>query len=142
MTLRATSARPYGAGSAQGSGAKPSLAYMVLKNIDQIPKNLKVEGKGALLRAGGAHPVARLRRELYALYGAGQGGVLRRSTPPTLTLLLLLRASVRAFTLKVSHALISVRVLVLNDPAAGSRKHPSGGWARPLNVLASKLCTR
>jgi hypothetical protein len=47
-----------------------------------------------LLRASGAHPIARLRRELYALYGAK------------------------------------------------SAKHPSGGWARPLNVLASKLCTR
>ena len=83
-----------GAGKAQGSGAKPSIAYMMLKNIDELPKSLLVEGKPALLRASGAHPFARLRRELYGLYGAG------------------------------------------------SRKHPSGGWARPMNVLASKLCTR
>jgi hypothetical protein len=54
---------------------------------------IKVDGKPALLRAGGAHPIARFRRELYGLYGAG------------------------------------------------GRKHPSGGWARPLNVLASKQCT-
>ena len=83
-----------GAGKAQGSGAKPSVAYMLLKNVDQLPKSLKVDGMPALLRAGGAHPIARLRRELYGLYGAS------------------------------------------------GRKHPSGGWARPLNVLASKLCTR
>jgi GT2 family glycosyltransferase len=46
-----------GAGSAQGSGATPSLAYMVLKNVDQIPKNLKVEGK-----AGGCREKAALDR--------------------------------------------------------------------------------
>ena len=63
---------------------------MLLKNVDQLPKSLKVDGKPALLRAGGAHPIARLRRELYAMYGAG------------------------------------------------GRKHPSGGWARPLNVLVRK----
>ena len=44
------------------------------------------------------------------------GGLLRTSTRPTLNLLLLLRASVCVFTLKVSRAPISVRVLVLDDP--------------------------
>lgn len=59
-----------GAGKSQGSGAKPSVAYMILKNVDQLPRGLKVEGKPALLRASGAHPIAKLRRELYGLYGA------------------------------------------------------------------------
>lgn len=63
-----------GAGKAQGSGAKPSIAYMLLKNVEQLPKSLKVDGKPALLRAGGAHPIARLRRELYALYGGVKSG--------------------------------------------------------------------
>jgi len=44
------------------------------------------------------------------------GVLLRTSTRPTLNLLLLLRASVRAFTLTVCHAAISIRVLVLHDP--------------------------
>ena len=48
------------------------------------------------------------------------GGLLRTSTRPTLNILLL-RASVCAFTLKVSHAPISARVLVLNDPPARTR---------------------
>jgi signal transduction histidine kinase len=46
------------------------------------------------------------------------GRLLRTSTQPTLNLLVLLRTSARAFTLKVNHAPISVRVLVLNDPPA------------------------
>jgi hypothetical protein len=84
-----------GAGKAQGKGdSKPDLAYMLLKNIDLVPKSLLVEGRKVLLRSGGAHPIARLRRELYQLSG----------TP--------------------------------------SKMHPTGGWARPLNVLASKLCER
>jgi len=48
-------------------------------------------------------------------------GLLRTSTPPTMySDLLLLRASVLvcAFTLMARHALMSVRVLVLNDPPA------------------------
>ncbi len=84
-----------GAGKAQGKGdIKPELAYMLLKNIDLVPKSLKVEGRKVLLRMGGAHPIARLRRELYQLSG----------TP--------------------------------------SKMHPTGGWARPLNLLASRLCER
>ena len=46
------------------------------------------------------------------------GGSLRTSTRPMLNLLLLLSASVQAFTIHVSHAPILVRVLVRNDPAA------------------------
>jgi len=46
------------------------------------------------------------------------GDLLRTSTPPTMNLLLRLRAYARALTLKVSYALTSVRLLVLNDPAA------------------------
>ncbi|CAL6379829.1 unnamed protein product [Bathycoccus prasinos] len=84
-----------GAGKAQGKGdSKPELAYMLLKNIDLVPKSLKVEGRKVFLRMGGAHPIARLRRELYQLSG----------TP--------------------------------------SKMHPTGGWARPLNLLASRLCER
>ena len=47
----------------------------------------------------------------------------RTSTHPTLNLPLVMCTSVRAFTLKVrvSHALISVRVVVLDDPA--TRRH-------------------
>jgi hypothetical protein len=67
---------------------------MLLKNIDLVPKSLKVEGRKVFLRMGGAHPIARLRRELYQLSG----------TP--------------------------------------SKMHPTGGWARPLNLLASRLCER
>jgi len=84
-----------GAGKAQGKGdSKPEIAYMLLKNIDLVPKSLKVEGRKVFLRMGGAHPIARLRRELYQLSG----------TP--------------------------------------SKMHPTGGWARPLNLLASRLCER
>jgi len=45
-----------------------------------------------------------------------QGGLLRTITRPALHLLLLLPTSVCAFILEVSHAPISLRVLVLNDP--------------------------
>jgi len=48
--------------------------------------------------------------------------VVRTSTPPTLNLPLFLRAYTRALTMKVSHALMSFRLLVLNDPI---RTHPS-----------------
>jgi len=33
-----------------------------------------VDGKPALLRASGAHPIARLRRELYLLFGGNCTG--------------------------------------------------------------------
>jgi hypothetical protein len=32
-----------GARQAQGSGAKPSVAYMLLKNVNDLPKSLKVD---------------------------------------------------------------------------------------------------
>ena len=51
--------------------------------------------------------------------GNGEAGrSLRTSTRPTSNLLVLLRASGRALTLKVNHTPISVRMLVRNDPAA------------------------
>jgi len=52
------------------------------------------------------------------------GGLLRTSAPPTLNRLLLRRASVCAFTLKVSHAPISVECLFSVTLLAGVGKGP------------------
>jgi len=51
-------------------------------------------------------------RSRFPVDGQGEaGGLLRSSTPPTLTTLLLLRASVLAVTLKMSRAPIKVKCL-------------------------------
>jgi hypothetical protein len=49
------------------------------------------------------------------------GNILRTSTPPTLNHLLLPCASISAATLDLCQALISFRMLVLNDPPARRR---------------------
>ena len=65
-----------------------------------------------------AHRAQRPRHDRHRRHRLRHGGLLRTSTRPTLNLflLLLLRATICAFTLKVRHASTSVRVLVLNDP--------------------------
>ena len=78
-------------------------------------------------------PEGRQERENVTMYGPcvliEARRSLRTSTRPTLDLLFLLviRASIWAFTLKVNHAgrLISVGVLVVNDPGAGRCR---AGW--------------
>mmetsp|Transcript_46125 Transcript_46125/g.76861 ORF Transcript_46125/g.76861 Transcript_46125/m.76861 type:complete len:524 (-) Transcript_46125:80-1651(-) len=83
------------------AGLPPTeLAYAELKDISEVPREMKKEGKHIFLRAAGANHFARERRKLYALVGSSGTG---RNPKP---------------------------------------KHPSGGFARPLNLLASKLCTR
>lgn len=78
-----------------GGSAKASLAYLVPKNVDELPKNFKKNGKPIIIRGIGAKPLDKTKRLLYHLQGAN----LRR-------------------------------------------KHPTGGYSRPLNVIASGLCTR
>jgi len=56
--------------------------------------------------------------------GALAGGVLRTRTRPTSSLLPLLRMSVQASTLKVSHAPILVECLFSMTLLAGLRRHP------------------
>jgi hypothetical protein len=63
------------------------------------------------------------------------GGLFRTSTRPTFNLHLLLRASVSAFPSKVSHAPISVPLLVINDP-------PLGAWGDPAWALCEGLAWR
>jgi hypothetical protein len=83
------------------AGLPPTeLAYAELKDISEVPREMKKGGKHIFLRAAGANHFARERRKLYALVGSSGTG---RNPKP---------------------------------------KHPSGGFARPLNLLASKLCTR
>ncbi|XRB18485.1 glycosyltransferase family 29 [Pseudoscourfieldia marina] len=72
----------------------PELAHALLMNLDKVPPSLKYRSKHIFLRAGAANPLARDRRAMYRINGAGR------------------------------------------------RKHPSGGFSRPLNILASGLCTR
>ena len=78
-----------------GGSASASLAYLLPKNINELPRNLRHKGKPVLIRGIGAKPIDKTKRLLYFLQGAN----LRR-------------------------------------------KHPTGGYSRPLNVIASKLCTR
>jgi len=73
--------------------AKVELALAELKDIAEVPRSMRSNGKHIFLRASASNHFARERRKLYSMVGAG-------------------------------------------------RKHPSGGWARPINLLASKLCTR
>ena len=61
------------------------------------------------------------------------GRLLRASTRQTLNLHLLIRASVYAFTLKVSHALISVQRLVSMTLVLG---------AAPHGAVRRRLCRR
>ncbi|QDZ19633.1 sialyltransferase [Chloropicon primus] len=78
-----------------GGSAKASLAYLLPKNVNELPKNFKKDGKPILIRGIGAKPLDKTKRLLYYLQGAN----LRR-------------------------------------------KHPTGGYSRPLNIIASRLCTR
>ena len=78
-----------------GGSASASMAYLLPKNVDELPKNFKKNGKPILIRGIGAKPLDKTKRLLYYLQGAN----LRR-------------------------------------------KHPTGGYSRPLNIIASKLCTR
>jgi len=79
----------------RGDSLPPAeLAYAELKDIAEVPRSMKIEGKHIFLRGAGANFFARERRKLYRLAGVE------------------------------------------------GRRHPSGGFARPINLLASKLCTR
>ena len=78
-------------------------------------------------------------------WGDMAGGSLGASTRSTLNLLLLVRASVSAFTLKICHAPISGRIRVLDDPVAWRRQRRrsvgrTSPWRIPPRSHAMTAC--
>jgi hypothetical protein len=87
----------------------------------------------------GATPESQLASDVPRRLAAA-GGVLRTSTRPTLMILFLLRASVWAFTLKVSHAPISLEPVFSVTLLRGVSRDVArarGGWGRRAGGAAS-----